>query len=54
MFGNPQLTSNRLASALLILFYVAVCCVPSNYVALFFSGHRVTHDPHTYFARYGF
>jgi hypothetical protein len=45
MFGSPQLTSNRLATALLILFYVTVCCVPSNYVAQFFGGYIPTRGP---------
>ena len=45
MFGNPQLTSNRLAMALLILFYVAICCVSSKYTTQIFGDYRLTHQP---------
>jgi hypothetical protein len=45
MFGSPQLTSDRLITALLILFYVAICCLSSNYAAQLFPGYRLTYAP---------
>jgi hypothetical protein len=45
MFGSPQLTSDRLIMALLMLFYVAICCLSSDYAAQLFPGYRLTHDP---------
>jgi hypothetical protein len=45
MFGSPQLTSDRLITALLILFFVAICCLSSDYAAQLFPGYRLTHAP---------
>lgn len=45
MFGSPQLTSDRLATALLILFYVAICCLSSRYATQIFVDYRLTYDP---------
>jgi hypothetical protein len=49
MFGSPQLTSDRLITALLILFFVAICCLSSNYASQLFPGYRLTHDPAKFF-----
>jgi hypothetical protein len=45
MFGSPQLTSDRLIIALLILFYVAICCLSSNYATQLFPAYRLTYAP---------
>jgi hypothetical protein len=45
MFGSRQLTSDRLGMALLILFYVLICCLSSIYVTQLFPGYRVAYDP---------
>jgi hypothetical protein len=45
MFGSRQLTSDRLGMALLILFYVLICCLSSIYVTQLFSAFRLAYDP---------
>src|ERR1700716_1718141 len=45
MFGNRQLTSDRLGMALLILFYVVICCLSSIYVTQLFAAYRMAYDP---------
>jgi hypothetical protein len=45
MFGSPQLTWDRLITALLILFFVAICCLSCRYAVQLFPGYRLTQDP---------
>jgi hypothetical protein len=45
MFGSRQLTSDRLGMALLMLFYVVICCLSSIYVTQLFHSYRVGYDP---------
>jgi hypothetical protein len=45
MFGSRQLTSNRVGMALLILFYVVICCLSSIYVTQLFAAYRMAYDP---------
>ena len=45
MFGSRQLTSGRLGMALLILFYVVICCLSSIYVTQLFASFRMAYDP---------
>jgi hypothetical protein len=45
MFGSRPLTSERSGLALLILFYVVVCCLSSVYVTQFFEAYRMAYDP---------
>jgi hypothetical protein len=45
MFGSRQLTSDRLGMALLILFYVLICCLSSIYVTQLFPAFRMAYDP---------
>src|SRR3954471_1328686 len=45
MFGNRQLSSDRLGMALLILFYVVICCLSSIYVTQLVAAYRMAYDP---------
>jgi hypothetical protein len=45
MFGSRQLTSDRLGLALLMLFYVVICCLSSIYVTQLFWMFRMAYDP---------
>jgi hypothetical protein len=45
MFGSPQLTSDRLGMAVLILFYIVICCLSCVYVTQLFFMFRMTYDP---------
>jgi hypothetical protein len=45
MFGSRQLTSDRLGMAVLILFYVLICCLSSIYATQLFSAFRMAYDP---------
>jgi hypothetical protein len=45
MFGSRPLTSERSGLALLILFYVVICCLSSVYVTQLFINYRMTYDP---------
>jgi hypothetical protein len=45
MFGSRQLTSDRLGMALLILFYVLICCLSCIYVTQLFPVFRMAYHP---------
>jgi hypothetical protein len=45
MLDSRQLTSDRLGMALLILFYVLICCLSSIYVTQIFFVFRMAYDP---------
>jgi len=45
MFGSRQLTSDRLGLAVLMLFYVVICCLSSIYVTQLFWMFRMAYDP---------
>src|ERR1700733_13576439 len=45
MFGSRQLTSDRLGMAVLILFYIVICCLSSVYVTQLFFMFRMAYDP---------
>ncbi len=45
MFGSRQLTSDRLGMALLMLFYVVICCLSSIYVTQLYHSYRIGYDP---------
>jgi hypothetical protein len=45
MFGSRQLTPDSLGLALLMLFYVVICCLSSIYVTQFFPTYRLAYDP---------
>ena len=45
MFGSRQLTSDRLGLAVLMLFYVVICCLSSIYVTQLFWMFRMEYDP---------
>jgi hypothetical protein len=45
MFGSrQQLTSDRLGMALLMLFYVVICCLSSIYVTKLYPGYHLGYD----------
>lgn len=45
MFGSRQLTSDRLGMAVLILFYIVICCVSCVYVTQLFFMFRMAYEP---------
>jgi hypothetical protein len=45
MLDSRQLTSERLGIALLVLFYVVICCLSSRYVSQIFYMFRLAYDP---------
>jgi hypothetical protein len=49
MFSRPQSISDRVAVALLILVYLAICCVSADYSAQIFQSYRLTSDPASFF-----